>query len=65
MPPESAWIELRQTEKDAVYPYLVNDIIRIAVVIPSTHDEVYRVSYDDPSNFSSWFVQDETKVVLT
>jgi len=45
-------------------PYPINGIIRIAVVTPSTHDEVDRVLNDDPGNFSSWLVQDETKVIL-
>ena len=56
--------ELRHTEKYGVCPYLVNHSIRVAVVAPSTHDEVDGVLYNDPSNFSGWFVQDETKVIL-
>jgi len=45
-------------------PYPINGIIRIAVVTPSTYNEVDGVLNDDPGNFSSRLVQDETKVIL-
>lgn len=44
--------------------YSIDDLVRIAVIAPGTDDQIYGMLNDDNRNFSSRFIQNETKMIL-